>query len=119
MKNPEERLWLFPVAAENGVHYVEVLIFGDPEHVALFMVSVQKILESWAGFERIEAIVSGTAQLGFRCKLAPSARNFPSGHLEAHAAIRSRTPVGFIKWAGGGPSDSAIGLVGWWQEIPR
>lgn len=104
IRAPARRIWLYPV---DGA--LEILLFGEEAEIAPLFAALRRLCEGWPGFERVEAIAQGTAQLGMRVTRAPICTR--SLIREAVRALHESMPVLFarIAWSG-----DDTGIVGTW-----
>ncbi len=107
IRNPTRRLWLY---ADSGA--LEILVLGNDEDVAPMFARVRQAADAWRGFERVDAIVQGSAVLGVRVTLSPHAR-----HLDPIAegldALSSAVPLS-LEWHDVAYSSGTKGMVGTW-----
>jgi hypothetical protein len=61
---PQRRICLFLTSPFD----LEIVVLGDPERLAIFMVELRRVLETWHGFESVNPLTMGSQVIGFTAR---------------------------------------------------
>ncbi|HUS27565.1 MAG TPA: hypothetical protein VMZ53_03630 [Kofleriaceae bacterium] len=103
---PSKRIWIYPDRTFTRPRDLEIIVLGEPEVIAPFMVELRNTIESWPGFDQVHPITMGEQLLGFRASRSKLAEH-DDPVAEAMLMLK-RFP---IEWTGNG---YGLGIVGLW-----
>lgn len=64
MITPQRRICLFLTSPFD----LEIVVLGDVDRLAIFMVELRRVLETWHGFESVQPLAMGSQVIGFTAR---------------------------------------------------